>query len=107
MKNAEEREKAYKGAMRICQNDCMELISSLLKSTFVRQYLIGCGMNSNDRLAVDDKTLRGQDVAKFLYRGMLSGLAEGLERLDEQDNEYKDLIRKFADTVQGNEEENG
>jgi len=64
-------------------------------------------MNSNDRLAVDDKTLRGQDVAKFLYRGMLKGLAEGLEKLDEQDNEYKDLIKQFAGAVQSNEEENG
>jgi hypothetical protein len=72
--------------VHISEKKRMEVIVALLKhEPLLMIYLRDCGMGENDLRSMVEQTLRGGDVARHLYHGMVTGLTEGVRMLNTAD----------------------
>jgi hypothetical protein len=94
----EDREAAHKRALGISEKKRMEVMVALLRhEPLLMVYLRKCGMNEDDLIAMVKGTLRGGEVARHLYRGMVDGLVEGFKTLNTQDQRAMGLLKDWLE----------
>ena len=72
------------------------LIKLFRNEKTISLYLYKLGMTDADLRAMFSETLRGTDVARHLYLGMLEGLKNGLDRLNQRDAEAVKEVTKWT-----------
>lgn len=94
----ENHKEAYDEAMGISEFKCMDvMVRILLSEPKIQDYLSAWGLVDSDFMALFRRTLRGQQVGRALYRGMIDGLSDGVQQLHRQDTDAKFKADIFGD----------
>lgn len=90
---------ARKEAFGVSEGNRMRALIELLRhEPSIGVYLSAMGLSDSDIVAMRDGTLRGGDVSRRLYDGMLEGLEEGLRRLKWDDDKATKRVTEWATT---------
>lgn len=96
--NVANHKEAYDEAIGISEARCMDvMVRVLLSEQKIHDYISARGLDDSDFMALIRRTLRGQQVARALYSGMINGLSHGVQQLHRQDADAKFKADMFGD----------